>query len=88
MAEKQKKIWITVLIVICMLPVLTFPSMLSLTHADTPARSLAWFYPIYVIASGVCARICWPDRKEITWILLIMMILSHIGMWFLVLNPA
>ena len=78
--------WVTVVIIICMLPVLAFPTLLSMTGADTPARLLVWFYPFYVIASGVCAWICWPQRRDVMWILLALMVLSHLAMWMLVLN--
>ncbi|MDE6240085.1 MAG: hypothetical protein K2M54_08910 [Muribaculaceae bacterium] len=78
--------WVTVVIIICMLPVLAFPTLLSMTGADTPARLFVWFYPFYVIASGVCAWICWPQRRDVMWILLALMVLSHLAMWMLVLN--
>lgn len=78
--------WVTVVIIICMLPVLAFPTMLSMTMPDSPARTFVWFYPFYVIASGVCARICWRQRRDVMWILLILMLLSHLAMWMLVLN--
>ena len=35
--------WVTVVIIICMLPVLAFPTLLSMTGADTPARLFVWF---------------------------------------------
>lgn len=86
-ANRQKvPTWVTVVIIICMLPVLAFPTMLSMTMPDSPVRSFVWFYPFYVIASGVCARICWRQRRDITWILLALMVLSHLAMWMLVLN--
>ncbi len=79
-------LWVTVVIIICMLPVLAFPSLLSMTAADSTARTFVWFYPFYVIASGVCAWICWPQRRDVMWILLALMVLSHLAMWILVLN--
>ena len=86
-ARRQKvPAWVTVVIIICMLPVLAFPTMLSMTMPDSPARTFVWFYPFYVIASGVCARICWRQRRDVMWILLALMVLSHLAMWMLVLN--
>lgn len=78
--------WVTILVVICMLPVLAFPTMLTMTMPDSSARTFVWFYPFYVIASGICARICWPQRKDVMWVLLALMVLSHLAMWMLVLN--
>ena len=86
-ARRQKvPAGVTVVIIICMLPVLAFPTMLSMTMPDSLARTFVWFYPFYVIASGVCARICWRQRRDVTWILLALMVLSHLAMWMLVLN--
>ena len=70
-----------------MLPAIAFPSLLYLTATDSAARTLAWFYPFYVLASGISAYICYPERREISWILLVLMILSHLAMWLLVLYP-
>lgn len=80
-------LWMTVLIIVCMLPVLAFPSLLSAAPSDSGPETLLWLYPLYVIASGVCAWICYPARKEVAWILLILMILSHAAMWALVTSP-
>lgn len=78
--------WVYIVIIICMLPVVTFPTMLSLTTAGSAARTFVWLYPFYVIATGICARLCWPQRRDVMWILLALMILSHGAIWLLVLN--
>jgi hypothetical protein len=67
-----------------MLPVLAFPYILSNTQPDSELRLLTWFYPLYVIVSGLCAYICYPERTEITVILLLLMVLSHVALLFLV----
>lgn len=86
-APRQKTpLWVTVVIILCMLPVLAFPSLLSMTTADTTTRTFVWLYPFYVICSGICAWICWPQRRDVMWILLALMVLSHLAMWLLVLN--
>ena len=89
MSDEQRRqggvpVWMLVAIIVCMLPALAFPSLLAKTVSDSPARILAWFYPFYVIASGVCAYICYPERREVSWILLVLMILSHAAMWVLI----
>ncbi len=82
--ESRPPLWVIAIIVICMLPVLAFPTLLAETATDTPARIFAWFYPFYVIVSGICAYICWPRRPEVTWVLLVIMLLTHAAMWMLV----
>lgn len=43
------------------------------------ASLLIKLYPIYAFASGLCAWLCWPRRKEITFILLSLLFLSAAG---------
>lgn len=75
--------WLIALTVIVMLPVFDFPWLLETNAGGEESRALLWFYPVYVIVSGICALICWRERPEVSWILLILMILSHIAMWML-----
>ncbi len=81
--RQRMPLWMAAIIIACMLPLIAFPTLLGVTPPDSSARTFAWLYPFYVIASGVCAWICWPERKEISWILIILMLLSHAAMWFL-----
>lgn len=76
-------IWMSVIIVLCMLPALIFPFSISTMPADATARYLIWFYPAYVIGTGVCAWLCYPERHTLAWILLALMILSHCCMYLL-----
>lgn len=78
--------WVTAVIIVCMLPVAAFPTLLSMSAPDSAARLFVWFYPAYVIAAGICARICWRQRRDVMWILLVTMLMSHAAMWALVLN--
>ncbi|MCC8114805.1 MAG: hypothetical protein LIP03_12620 [Bacteroidales bacterium] len=74
--------WMTVLILVLMSPVLAFPSMIS--SAGTPVPdALLWLYPAYVLASGICAWMCFPQRPAITWIILALLLLSNAGMLWL-----
>lgn len=75
--------WLTVLTVAAMLPLAAFPLLLDRPAAGGEAKALLWLYPFYVVASGICALICWRERPELTWILLGLMILSHAAMWML-----
>lgn len=74
----------TALVIVFCLPLFGFPTLLGLLPPGSGLKSLVWLYPFYVIGGGVCARICWPSRKTVTWILLVLMALSHLGIWWLV----
>ncbi len=72
------------LICLLVLPVFGFPVLLSDLPADNTARILTWFYPAYVIGAAVCAWMCYGRRPELTWILLVLMLMTHAAMWALV----
>lgn len=81
--NNRPPLWVVIVTVIAMLPVLAFPVLLDSPADDDETKALLWLYPLYVIVSGVCAVICYRQRPEVTWILLILMILSHAAMWIL-----
>jgi len=75
-------IWAKFLIIISALPVLAYPWMIS--NAGSEIRTFLLIYPLYVLVSAICAWICWPDRREISWILIVLMLLTHAAMLYLV----
>lgn len=77
--------WVAVVIIILMLPVFAFPALLSaLPPDDSSIRTIAWCYPFYVLLSGYLAWQCYPQRPAMSWILLVLMVMSHAAMWILV----
>ena len=87
-SRRPVPLWVTIVIIICMLPVFSFPGLLaSCPAADTGARTILWCYPFYVIVAAWLAWASWSERPYITWILLILMLLSHASAWILVSMP-
>ncbi len=84
--ENPMPAWMKILIVALALPVAGFPLLLAGAPADSMARLLVWFYLAYVAASAVCAWICYGQRPEVTWILLVLMALSHFSIYYLALG--
>ncbi len=78
--EKLRKL-ILVAVLILMLPLLAFPHLLAVTPEEH--KVLLWLYPPYVITSGYLACKCYPYRVEMTYILLLLLILSHMAIWLL-----
>lgn len=81
--------WVDTLIVVCMLPAFSFPYLLSLIPpgAAEGTVTMLWIYPFYVLVAGLLARMCWTTRSYMTWILLILMLLTHACAWALVFKP-
>lgn len=80
--------WIKAIIILVSLPVLAWPSLLSHCSSESTARTFLWLYPAYVIAAAICAWICRRRRPEVTWIIVLLMILTHAAMWVLVDMPS
>ncbi len=76
--------WMTVIILIVALPVLALPVMLSLSGEIAEGNKLyVWLYPAYVLATAILAYQCYGRRTEMTWILIVLMLLTHVAMWVL-----
>lgn len=76
--------WFKVLLIVCVLPLAAFPFLLANAPEDGTAHYLVVLYPAYVIVSAICALICYGRRPEVSWILVVLMLLTHAGMWVLV----
>lgn len=72
--------WMGAIIVVAMLPALIVPFSMHGISDDPTSRYLTYFYPAYVIASGICAWLCYPQRKALAWILIVLMLMSHAAM--------
>lgn len=84
--KERRPLWLLILLIIVSLPVFTFPTLLGMINpADTVASTMAWFYLFYILLTDYLAWICWPQRKAITFVLILLLVLSHISMWGLVL---
>lgn len=78
--------WVKLLIIADALPVVALPALLSRCQADSPAETFVMFYPLYVLAASVCEWIVWRRRPDVCYILLAVVLLTHIGIWALVLE--
>lgn len=78
-------LWFKILVIVMMLPAAGFPLLVSAlsSDADDTVKLLVWFYPAYMIASGVCARMCYVDRREVSWVLIALMVLSTAAIYWL-----
>lgn len=85
MSEKESNmpLWAKIVVITAALPVMSYPWLLAKTPADSTNEMLIWFYPVYVVVSAVCAWICWPQRREVYWILIALMLLTHAAMFLL-----
>ena len=75
--------WLTLLLLFLLTPIFFFFGVTDAAPDGSALKTLLQFYPVYCIADAICAWICYPQRKEITWILVGILVLSHIGVYIL-----
>lgn len=70
--------WMTLIIIICAFPGVSFPFLGSLlTSGDPVIEGLSWFYPLYTLASAFLAWQCHGRRSLMCWIILVLLVISH-----------
>ena len=85
MSENENKMpwWARLIVIAAAAPVCLYPLLLERTPEGSENELFLWFYPIYVVVAAVCAWICWARRREVYWILIVMMLLTHAAMFML-----
>ncbi|MBD5314823.1 MAG: hypothetical protein HDS08_01495 [Bacteroides sp.] len=82
-------VWMLIVIILVMLPVFQMPMLLATCPPDLSGiRTLIWGYPFYVLLTGWLAYVSYPSRPAISWILLVIMLMSHAAIYMLVTNPV
>lgn len=77
-------IWMTILIIIVLLPIFSLPMLLDQVPADDSSlKAIVWCYPFYLLLSGYLAWFAYPQRPNVSWILIVLMALSSIAVWML-----
>lgn len=89
MSETPEKIkfplWAKLLIIISALPVVSLPMIINQCSAARyeEIKLFLMIYPLYVLASAVMAWISYRQRREVSLILIVVMLLTHAAMWML-----
>lgn len=77
--------WMLAVIILLALPVFQMPALLSACPPDmSSVRSLIWGYPFYVLLTSWLSYLCYPTRPVVSWILLIIMVMSHMAIYLIV----
>ncbi|MBD5266510.1 MAG: hypothetical protein HDR85_04735 [Bacteroides sp.] len=83
--KQRTPLWMTLVILLFLLPVFSFPVLLGNIPADDEtAKTFVWIYPFYMLFSAWLAWNAYPTRSTVSWILIILMALSTAAVWLLV----
>lgn len=80
--------WFLAVVIMALLPLLWFPYLLDICPAESHSRTILWIYPFYAVMSGYLSWQCYPQRRVVAWILIVLLILSHMAAWLLVTSPV
>lgn len=81
--EKAPK-WFTAIVIIAVLPIFQLPLLLSIASGDQQGiHTMIWIYPIYAIVAAYLAWQCYPQRRALAWILIALLLLSHLAIYTL-----
>lgn len=84
--EKRKNnspAWFRILVIVLLLPLFSWPGIMTDILNGSEERNsttlLVLLFPIYAILSAYYAYKCYDDRRELSWVLLAILILSYIA---------
>lgn len=76
--------WFAAVVIIAALPIFQLPLLLSIAPANQSGiRTMLWIYPVYAVVAAYLAWQCYPQRKALAWILVGLLLLSHIAIYTL-----
>ena len=83
--HKKFPLWAKLLIILSALPVVLLPMIIGncSTTRYEEIKVFILIYPLYVVASTILAWICYRQRPEMTAILIVLLLLTHMAMWML-----
>ena len=77
--SSRRPLWVTAVTLLALSPLALFPLLLH--HIEPGMMIFAKLYIPYAIFTAVLAWLCWPRRRDMFWILIVLLLLSHAAMW-------
>lgn len=79
--------WVAYVAIVLALPACSLPGLLEACPADMPAlKAIIWCYPFYMLLSAWLAWQAYPQRPVVSWILMIMMVLTTSALFAMMHN--
>ena len=75
--------WLTLIIILLILPAFSTPWLLADAPGESILEMLVKWFPAFLLLAGACAWFAWPQRHDVAWILLVIMLLSDATLFML-----
>ena len=75
--------WFTLIVILAVIVPCVIPWAMTFDIEDGTLRMLIKLFPAYLILSGVCAWLAYPQRQTLSWILIALMLLSSASLFLL-----
>lgn len=75
--------WFAVLLVVLVLPSFSMPWILADAPEGSMLHLLIKWFPAFLLLSAVCAWFAYPARRDVSWILVAVMILSALSLFMI-----
>lgn len=87
MSHLKVPAWFITVLVIMMLPLVLWPLVMSYFSGKYEEEASQWllieFFPIYAILTGWLSYKCYPGRRELSYILLGVLLLAYLSLTIL-----
>ncbi|MBD5213566.1 MAG: hypothetical protein HDS75_01915 [Bacteroidales bacterium] len=78
-SSSSRPLWVTIVALLALAPLALFP--LLLRHVEPGMMIFVKLYVPYALFTAILAWVCWPRRRDMFWILIILLLLSHVAIW-------
>ena len=68
--------WFTAILIVLVLPAFSMPWLLASAPQGSLLQMLIKWFPAFLVLSAGCAWYAYPQRRDVAWILVVMMILT------------
>lgn len=83
MSRYTPPVWLRLIVIAAVLPLAAYPWLLAGDVEGTENLWLLRLYPFVELIGAVCAWRTYAGRREVAWILIAVMLLTHAAMWLL-----
>lgn len=79
--RRHRPWWFTLLLILLVLPAFGLPWLLVSAPEGSLLMMLIRLFPFYLVASAICAWYAYPQRRDVAWILVAMMIITSSALY-------